>query len=113
MQTVTLKIASRKKVNKRFQEACKGKSQGSFISFDSPAVLFKVISGHRWELLKMMTGAGAISIREASRRLGRDIKAVHGDMSVLLKAGILHKTDDGQIEFPFDAIHVDFLLQAA
>ncbi len=113
MQTVTLGIASREKVNKRFLEACKGKSQGSFISFDSPAVLFKVISGHRWELLKMMTGAGAISIREASRRLGRDIKAVHGDMSVLLKAGILHKTDDGQIEFPFDAIHVDFLLQAA
>ena len=113
MQTVTLKIASREKVNKRFLEACKGKSQGSFISFDSPAVLFKVISGHRGELLKMMTGAGAISIREASRRLGRDIKAVHGDMSVLLKAGILHKTDDGQIEFPFDAIHVDFLLQAA
>ena len=113
MQTVTLKIASREKVNKRFLEACKGKSQGSFISFDSPAVLFKVISGHRWELLKMMTGAGAISIREASRRLGRDIKAVHGDMTVLLKAGILHKTDDGQIEFPFDAIHVDFLLQAA
>lgn len=113
MQTVTLKIASREKVNKRFLEACKGKSQGSFISFDSPAVLFKVISGHRWELLKMMTGAGAMSIREASRRLGRDIKAVHGDMSVLLKAGILHKTDDGQIEFPFDAIHVDFLLQAA
>jgi predicted transcriptional regulator len=113
MQTVTLKIASREKVNKRFLEACKGKSQGSFISFDSPAVLFKVISGHRWELLKMMTGAGAISMREASRRLGRDIKAVHGDMSVLLKAGILHKTDDGQIEFPFDAIHVDFLLQAA
>ena len=113
MQTVTLKIASREKVNKRFLEACKGKSQGSFISFDSPAILFKVISGHRWELLKMMTGAGAISIREASRRLGRDIKAVHGDMTVLLKAGILHKTDDGQIEFPFDAIHVDFLLQAA
>lgn len=113
MQTVTLKIASREKVNKRFLEACKGKSQGSFISFDSPAVLFKVISGHRWELLKMMTGAGAISIREASRRLGRDIKAVHGDVSMLLKAGILHKTDDGQIEFPFDAIHVDFLLQAA
>ncbi len=113
MQTVTLGIASREKVNKRFLEACKGKPQGLSISFESPAVLFKVISGHRWELLKMMTGAGAMSIREAARRLGRDIKAVHGDVSALLKIGILHKTDDGQIEFPFDAIHVDFLLQAA
>jgi len=110
MHTVTLRIASREKVNKRFLEAFKGKQQGSFISFESPAVLFKVISGHRWELLKMMTGARAMSIREASRRLERDVKAVHGDVSALLKAGILHKTDDGQIEFPFDAIHVDFMM---
>jgi predicted transcriptional regulator len=75
--------------------------------------LFKVISGGRWDLLKTMTGAGPISIREASRRVGRDVKAVHGDVSVLLKAGILHKIEDGRIEFPFDAIHVDFLLKAA
>jgi len=60
-----------------------------------------------------MTGAGPISIREASRRVGRELKAVHGDVSVLLKAGILHKIEDGRIEFPFDAIHVDFLLKAA
>ena len=113
MHTVTLRIASREKVNKRFLETFQGKPQGSFISFESPAVLFKVISGHRWELLKMMTGARAMSIREASRRLERNVKAVHGDVSALLKAGILHKTDDGQIEFPFDTIHVDFLLQAA
>jgi predicted transcriptional regulator len=113
MRTVTLRIASREKIDKRFLDAFKGKPQGSFISFESPALLFKVISGHRWELIKIMTGAGAMSIREASRRLGRDVKAVHGDVSVLLKTGILHKTDDGRIEFPFDAIHVDFLLKAA
>jgi predicted transcriptional regulator len=41
-----------------------------------------------------MTGAGDMSIREASRRLGRDVKAVHGDVSALLKTGILHQTDD-------------------
>jgi predicted transcriptional regulator len=82
-------------------------------SFESPAVLFKVISGHRWELLKTMTGAGAMSIREVSRRIGRDVKGVHRDVSALSKAGILHKTEDGRIVFPFDAIHVDFLLQAA
>ena len=60
-----------------------------------------------------MTGAGAISIREASRRLGRDVKAVHGDVQKLLNVGILQKTDKGQIEFPFDALHVDFMLKAA
>ena len=31
----------------------------------------------------------------------------------LLTAGILRKNADGKIEFPFDAVHVDFLLKAA
>lgn len=113
MRTVTLGIATRGRLNKRYLEAFKGKSQGSFISFESPAVLFKVVSGQRWELIKMMSGAGAMSIREASRRLQRDIKAVHGDVTALISAGILQKTDDNRIVFPFDAIHVDFLLKAA
>jgi len=113
MRTVTLGLSSRQKTNKRFIEAFQGKSQGEFISFESPALLFKVLSGNRWELLKIMTGAGAISIREASRRLGRDVKAVHGDVQVLLNVGILQKNDKGQIEFPFDILHVDFMLQAA
>jgi len=113
MKTVTLGIAAREKINKRFLEAFKGKPQGSFISFESPVVLFKVLSGRRWELLKMMAGAGAMSIREAARRTERDVKAVHGDVTALLAAGILQKTSDGLIEFPYDAIHVDFLLQAA
>ena len=113
MKTVTLGIASRDKVNKRMLEAFAGKPQGAFISFESPDVLFKILSGHRWELLKMMAGAGAMSIREASRRMERDVKAIHGDVTVLLKAGILQKTAEGRIEFPYDAIHVDFLLKAA
>lgn len=113
MNTVTLGLSSRQKTNKRLLEAFKGKSQGSFISFESPDLLFKVLSGNRWELLKIMTGVGPISIREASRRLGRDVKAVHGDVQMLLKVGILNKTETGQIEFPFDAVHVDFMLKAA
>lgn len=73
----------------------------------------QVLSGKRWELLNAMTGAGAMSIREAARRVERDVKAVHGDVTALLNAGLLSKTDDGMIVFPFDAIHVDFMLKAA
>jgi predicted transcriptional regulator len=43
----------------------------------------------------------------------RDVKAVHGDVKALLAAGILDRTPDGQIEFPFDAVKVEFLLRAA
>ena len=54
-----------------------------------------------------------MSIREAARRVDRDVKAIHGDVHALLNAGILHRTEEGLVEFPFDAIHVDFMLRAA
>jgi predicted transcriptional regulator len=60
-----------------------------------------------------MKGAGAMSIREAARRVERDVKAVHGDVTALLNTGLLSRTDDGMIVFPFDAIHVDFMLNGA
>ena len=49
----------------------------------------------------------------AARRMNRDVKTVHGDVHALLAAGILHKTDNGRIVFPFDAIRVDLMLRAA
>lgn len=60
-----------------------------------------------------MTGAGPVTIREAARRVQRDVKAVHRDVHALLDAGLLDKTEDGKIAFPYDAIHVDFLVKAA
>jgi predicted transcriptional regulator len=113
MRTVTLVISSREGTNRRFLRAFEGESQGTFISFESPALLFKVLTGKRWELLNMMTGAGPMTIREAARRLGRDVKAVHGDVHAFLNTGILQKTDNGLIEFPFNAVRVDFTLKAA
>jgi predicted transcriptional regulator len=113
MRIVTLEVASRDIINQRFLRAFDGEPQGSFISFASPELLFKVISGKRWDLLKTMTGAGPLAIREIARRLHRDVKAVHGDVQSLLKAGILEKTAEGTISFPFDAVHIDFMLKAA
>ena len=43
----------------------------------------------------------------------RDVKAVHRDVHALLDTGILQKTEDGWIVFPFDAVHVNFMLSAA
>lgn len=113
MRTVTLEVSSREKINRRFLRAFDEEPQGEFISFESPELLFKVISGKRWELIKIMTGAGPLTIREAARRMERDVKGVHGDVQALLKAGIFQKTEEGLIVFPFDAVHVDFLLKAA
>lgn len=113
MRTVTLDVSSRENTNRRFLKAFEGASQGDIISFETPALLFKVLSGKRWELLNLMTGSEPVTIRELARRLRRDVKAVHGDVHALLNVGILQKTDAGQIVFPFDALHVDFILKEA
>jgi len=113
MKTVTLEVCPLEDVKRRFVRAFEGKAQGACISFETPALLFRVLFGKRWELLATMTGAGPLTIREAARRAGRDVKAVHGDGRALLHAGILRKTETGKVEFPFDAVHVDFKLQAA
>jgi predicted transcriptional regulator len=82
------------------------------IAFATPELLWQVLTIKRWELLKALCGAGPMSIREAARRLGRDVKAVHGDVMALLDADIISRTRNG-IEFPFDRVKVEFMLKAA
>jgi len=53
-----------------------------------------------------------MTMREAARRVGRDVKAVHSDATALLLAGVLDRTAEGRIEF-HEAVKVEFLLQAA
>lgn len=114
MKTVTLDVRPLGDTLKYFVQAWDtGEASGPRISFETPALLFKVLTGKRWELLKAMTGGGPMTVREAARRVGRDVKAVHGDIRALLNTGILQKTDTRRIVFPFDAVHVDFMLRAA
>jgi predicted transcriptional regulator len=113
MGPVTLEVSSREATNRRFERAMEGESQGAFISFETPGLLFKVLTEKRWELLAAMTGAGPMSLREAARQVGRDVKAVHRDVHLLLDAGLLRKTEEGRILFPFDSVRVSFELSAA
>jgi len=98
-----------------FMAAWKGGrgSRSARISFATPELLWQVLTAKRWELLKALCGAGPVSIREAARRVDRDVKAVHGDVTALLSAGVLSRTESGEIEFPFEAVKVEFLLPAA
>ena len=115
MKTVTLDVRSPSDAMGDFTQAWKtGKGQKSArISFATAELLWQVLTAKRWELLKVLCGAGPISIREAARRVGRDVKAVHSDVTALLSAGVLSRAESGGIEFPFEAVKVEFLLQAA
>lgn len=81
--------------------------------FESEEQLWKTLTLKRWQILKTMTGADELTIREVARRVDRDVKAVHGDVKALLLCGLLDKTESGKVIFPYDAVHVDFVLRAA
>jgi predicted transcriptional regulator len=113
MNRVRIGISSLDETKARMLRAFQGDDQGAFISFASVELLWKIITPKRWEILRAMTGTGPLSIREVARRVGRDVKSVHGDVQALLKAGVLDHAEDGRILFPYDEIHVDFVLSAA
>lgn len=115
MKTVTLDVRPPEAAMRDFVAVWKtGKAQkAARISFPTPELLWKVLTTKRWELLKALCGAGPVTVREAARRVNRDVKAVHTDLTALRKAGIIDRTESGQVEFPYEAIKVEFLLQAA
>ncbi len=115
MKTVVLEVRSPEESMAQFVQSWKtGKPERSArISFASPELLWQVLTAKRWELLKVLCGAGSISIREAARRVQRDVKAVHSDITALLNAGVLDHAEGGGIVFPFEAVKVEFLLEAA
>jgi predicted transcriptional regulator len=100
-------------VTHRALEAFKGRKQRARISFATPELLWKVLTAKRWEVLKAMAGQEPLTIREVARRVGRDVKAVHGDVHALINAGLVDRTETGRVAFPFDAIRVEFTLRAA
>ena len=115
MKTLILDVRIPAETMADFTRAWKsGRSEkAARISFASPELLWRVLTAKRWELLKALCGAGPVSIREAARRVERDVKAVHGDITALINAGVLDRAEGGGVVFPFEAVKVEFLLQAA
>jgi predicted transcriptional regulator len=113
MGAVTITVDSTESFKQRVKSAFAGRRQQERISFDSFDLLWKVLAPNRVALLHTLTGAGPVTLREAARRVGRDVHAVHSDVHLLLQAGVLRKDDEGRIEFPYSAVHVDFMVKAA
>jgi predicted transcriptional regulator len=113
MRTVTLGVDSEADFANRFTGAMRGRAQGHHISFATPELLFATLTQLRWEIIRTMAGAGPLALREIARRVNRDVRRVSDDVHALLDAGVLDRDEDGSIEFPYEAVHVNFTLKAA
>ena len=83
------------------------------ISFSNASQLFAVFTPKRWELIEQLQRLGPSSIRGLTRELGRDVRRVHDDITVLVEWRIVERNDEGKVFVPYDVIHIGFDLKAA
>jgi predicted transcriptional regulator len=93
--------------------AASGRYQGEYLNFEAPAQFLGQLTERRWNIVRLMQGAGAMAVRELARRLARDPKRVLDDVRILLALGLIEKTAEDKIICPYDDIHVDMHLAAA
>ncbi|EAS2833378.1 transcriptional regulator [Salmonella enterica subsp. enterica serovar Hull] len=88
--------------------AMSGVAVGSDLIFPSVEQLAKtMLAPNRWQIIKAMEGAPAISIRELSRIVNRDFRGVYNDVQALLAGGVLNKEGE-KIVLPYDRIRIEF-----
>jgi predicted transcriptional regulator len=118
MKTLTVRIGSIADAKARFAGAASLALAGkaveatpslNFASYDD---MHRVLAPSRLAIVRVLAGQGALSIREAARRVSRDVQAVHRDVTTLANAGVIERTESG-IEFPYDTIRFEFDLSAA
>ena len=73
---------------------------------DLPA-LAKALTPARWALLENIRQSGAASIYELAKRLGRNYKNVHTDVSALLALKLLERNAANQVAVAWDAVRAE------
>jgi predicted transcriptional regulator len=76
---------------------------------DLPAAL-RTLSAARWELLKKLRADGPLSIYELAKRLARDYKNVHTDVTQLAAIRLVERRDDGRVSVPWDLLRAELKL---
>lgn len=119
MTTLTIRIGSLDDIAGRFADLDRMVKEGQDIPEAAPCLNFPdydqmhhVLAPARLAIVKALAAQGPLSIREVARRVGRDVQAVHRDVTRLINAGVIDRTGKG-VEFPYERIHFDFDVQAA
>ena len=81
------------------------------LSFADLPLLAKTLTPARWELLKRLKEAGPLTIFALAKRLERDYKNVHTDVSRLLELNLLEKNQDGQVRVAWQALRAELRLE--
>ena len=77
------------------------------LSVENLPLLLKTLSPARWALLEKLKKEGPSSIYELARRLERDYKNVHTDVTQLAALGLIERQDDGRVAVAWDVVRAE------
>ena len=96
----------------RFEAAWNRRTEGRrslhILSVADLPLLLKTLTPARWDLLDRLREAGPLSIYELSKRIGRDYKNVHTDVTRLVEIGLIERAADGRVSVPWDVVRGEF-----
>jgi len=80
------------------------------LSFDNLPLMVKTLSPARWELLQKLNADGPLSIYELAKRLERDYKNVHTDVTQLAAIRLIERQPDGRVTVPWELLRAELRL---
>jgi predicted transcriptional regulator len=70
-------------------------------------LLLKTMTPARWALLERLRREGTVSIYELARKLERNYKNVHTDVTDLVRLGLIEKKSKTQISVAWDVVRTE------
>jgi predicted transcriptional regulator len=107
-----LRIGDARDALDRFEAAWNRRTEGRsplyVLSIGDLPLLLRTLTPARWQVLERLRETGSLSIYELAKRLGRDYKNVHTDVSRMAEIGLVEKGADGRISVPWDVVRAEF-----
>ena len=98
----------------RFEAAWNRRTEGRkatplrVLSLQDLPLLLRTLTPARWQLLQRLREEGAMSIYQLAKRLERDYKNVHTDVTSLVKIGLIERTSKGSVSVPWHVVRGEF-----
>ena len=80
------------------------------LSFADLPLLMKTLTPARWALLQRLSAEGPLSIYELAKRLERDYKNVHTDVTQLAAIRLIERQADGRVTVPWELLRAELHL---
>lgn len=80
------------------------------LGFENLPLLLKALSPARWALLERLGAEGPLSIYALAKRLKRDYKNVHTDVTQLAQLGVIRRNGRKEVAVAWDAVRAELRL---